>query len=235
VDRADLEWEDTGGAREYEIWVDTDRGFKSGSKKELPSEATSQMVTGLEDGQTYYWKVRVAEGEPVLSNWSEVWSFTTGLGSGQWNPFVGGVMESPANGASNVPLTPAFAWNSADWATGYEFNLARDAEFKDTFISKTGANALATTVYQSEQELEYSTTYYWRVRAVSKTGNSEWASAVFTTIPRGALPPTPPPSPPPPEQAATPLYIWVMICVGVALIVALLVLIVTTRRPSRRL
>jgi len=233
VDRADVAWSAMDGAKVYDIWVDTDPGFKSGSKKTLSSEVTSKVVTGLEDGQTYYWKVRVAAGEPVQSNWSVTWSFTTKLGAGEWNPFVGGVPEAPSNGATNVPLQPTFAWNSADWATGYEFVLAKDAAFSDTVASKTGANALSGTVYLCEQKLANSTTYYWRVRAISKTSNSEWASAVFTTEGTAPAAPKPPSAPPPPPPApGTPAYIWVIIGIGAPLVIAVIVLIVRTRRVA---
>ena len=146
---------------------------------------------------------------------------------------MGGIPESPANGATNVPLQPSFAWNPADWATGYEFILSDDPSYQ-TIVSKTGANALTNTVYLCEVVLDYETAYYWKVRAISKSSSSEWAEAVFTTM---AQAPEPPPPPPPPEEVVqepliNPLFLWVIIGIGAVLVIALIILIVRTRRVA---
>jgi hypothetical protein len=84
----------------------------------------------------------------------------------------------------------------------------------------------------SEQKLDNSTTYYWKVRAIAKTTDSEWAQGVFTTMSAPPTPPTPPPPPPEPEPPTTPMYIWVIIGVGAALVIAVIILIVRTRRVA---
>jgi hypothetical protein len=230
LDSATLAWEPLGAAEGYDVRVNTEPGFDGMDYSPADTEVPTARVTGLENGQTYYWKVRV--NDPTLSRWSETREFTTSLGAPQWNPFVGGVPESPANGANNVSLTPSFAWNPADWACGYEFVLARDAAFSDMVISKTGTSALSTTVYQCEETLANATTYYWKVRAVGKTSQSEWASAVFTTEvtpTHTPPPPTPPAKEPPP--LIEPVFFWVIIGIMGALVITLLVLIFNTRRP----
>jgi hypothetical protein len=230
-DEATLSWNDMEGADEYEIWWDTDPGFKA-AKETSTREVTGIKIDGLTDGTTYYWKVRVLAGEPVMSRWSEVWSFTTALGEPEWHPFKPSGNVAPAPGATDVPLKPTFQWNPADWATGYEFVLAKDAAYTDAIITKTGANALTTTVFVSDQELAVSTTYYWKVRAIAKTTESEWAQGVFTTMGPPPPKPTPPTKPPPPPPPTTPVYIWVIIGVGAALVVAVIILIVRTRRVA---
>jgi hypothetical protein len=231
IDEVTLKWGEVENATKYHIFVSDDPGFPY--YDHFAPTVETQRITGLEDGRTYYWKVAVHEGKPCLSLWSDVWSFTTALSAAQWNPFVGGIPEAPYNGATNVPLTPTFAWNAADWATGYEFVLAKDSAFTDAVVSKTGANALETTVYECEETLSTSTTYYWKVRAISSTSQSEWATAVFTTV--GPPPPTPkPPTPAPePEPPTTPAYIWVIIGIGAALVIVVIILIITTRRVTQ--
>jgi hypothetical protein len=230
-----VSWNDVENADYYDLWWDDDPGFPNvmAGVQNITTSVTSYRITGLEPGKTYYWKVAVSPQEPCISLWSDVWEFSTGLAAAQWNPFVGGIPEAPANGATGVPLRPTFAWNAADWATGYEFILAKDAAYKDVVVSKTGANALAGTTYQSEQKLANETTYYWKVRATSKTSSSEWAEAVFTTEPKAPPAPKPPTVVkevlPPPE---TPAYIWAIIGIGAALVIAVLILIVRTRRAG---
>lgn len=231
VDRADLSWREVDGALTYEVEYDTDSGFEQ-NPVSLFGELPSQTVTGLDDGRTYYWHVRVVENsnnEPMRSRWSATWAFTTDLGAGEWNPFIGGVPEAPPNGAIGIQIRPTFAWNAADWADGYEFILAGDAAFTEVVVSKTGTGALPATVYQCDTRLEEATTYYWKVRAVSQTSASEWATAVFTTEEKitNAVPGTATPTPVP--VPATPDYIWVIIAVGGALVITIVVLIFRNR------
>ncbi len=225
-----LAWDDMDGARGYEYEVNTDAGFDGVVIAAGSVDVTTVRITVLDAGQTYYWRVRA--DDPLWSNWSDTWSFNTAFGAGEWNPFVGGIPEAPANGATNVPLLPTFAWNRASWASGYSFELSANPDYSDPIVSKVEASSLDGTVYLCEVELEYGTTYYWRVRAGSPTSHSEWAEAVFTTMDEPPAPPPPPDEPPPPPPPTTPAYIWVIIGVGALLVIAVIVLIITTRRRA---
>jgi hypothetical protein len=131
-----------------------------------------------------------------------------------------------------VPLRPNFAWNPADWATGYEFILARDSGFANVITTLTGVNALNTTVWACDRDLDYNTTYFWKIRAISPTSYSEWAVGIFTTE-AVSSPVTPPPPPPPATTAPTSppvnlAFIWAIIGISATLVISLLVLIVRT-------
>ncbi|MFC1956315.1 hypothetical protein ACFLWZ_07385 [Chloroflexota bacterium] len=246
LDRASMTWEELASdAKEYEIRVNTRDDFKGTDESPNDTTLTSATASGLQDGITYYWKVRVLAGEKLQSRWSDVWSFTTALGEGQWNPFKGGVSEAPDPGATGVSLTPTFAWNAADWTTTYDFVLAKDAAFSDTIVNKT----VEGTTYLSESALDYSTTYYWKVRAEGASSYSEWATSVFTTMAEPEEPPPPvvveenppativiPPAPiveiPATPAPITPAFIWAIIIIGAILVIAVIVLIIRTRRVS---
>jgi hypothetical protein len=229
VDEVTLGWNAVTNATAYRIHVATNEDFVGYDPYE--STTTGRRVQNLEDGKTYYWRVAVKEGKKALSRFSDTFSFTTALAEAQWNPFVGGIPEAPVNGATGVPIRPTFAWNPADWATGYEFVLADNPAY-NPIVSKT----LDTTVYECEVDLEYSTTYYWRVRAVSASSQSEWASAVFTTMGKAAPPPTAPPpvtvtpAPQVVQQAIPDWMLITIIAIGAVLVITVIVLIVRTRR-----
>ena len=236
VDRTNkltLTWEELADADDYEVRCYADEDFRAAYKvwdKDIGDDEPVLVLTedkGIEAGTEYWWKVRVAEGEPLVSKWSVVWSTTTAMGAAQWNPFSGPVNEYPWMGATGVPIKPTFAWNTADWATGYEFVLADNDAFTDAF-TKT----LTSTVYQYETNLDYSTTYYWKVRAVSATGTSNWATGVFTTEaePIEVVEPGPPVEIPPAPAPITPAWIWAIVVIGAVLVIAVIVLIVMTRR-----
>jgi len=234
TDEVTLGWDKMDGAGYYEYRVNTDPGFKGTAYQPGTPETklTGSGVDGLNDGRTYYWKVRVMT--PILSRWSEVWSFTTGIAGAQWHPFADAENVAPVPGATGVQLQPTFQWNPADWATGYEFELSAAADYSSPIVSKTGANALTSAVWGLEQALDYSTPYYWRVKAVSKTTDSVWANGTFTTMAKAAAPPPAPTTsaapPPVVVEEVAPAYIWAIIGVGAALVIAVIVLIVRTRR-----
>jgi photosystem II stability/assembly factor-like uncharacterized protein len=181
----------------------------------------------LESGTTYYWRVRSIE--PIKSPWSELWSFAPALGGADWSPIAEPTGMSPSAGATNVPIRPAFTWNPSAGATGYEFILARDSEFTNVVVSMTGADALAGTAWSCDRNLAYSTTYFWKLRPVSPTSYGEWVTSVFTTESAPSTPSSAKSSTSPSPSIPSHL-IWIVIGMGAALIIALLILTVRTRR-----
>ena len=86
---------------------------------------------------------------------------------------------APTNGATAVAIPTTFTWTTAP-QTGvtYEIDIATDAGFTTIVDQATG---LAAATYNSAVLLS-STTYYWRVRAVTGCGQSAWSGTYdFTT------------------------------------------------------
>jgi hypothetical protein len=193
----------------------------------------------LEPGTTYYWKVRVLEGEPTLSKWSELWEFTTAMPA---IPFF--ELCSPECGANDIIITPPFSWNSVSDATSYDVQLATNGDFDPVLASGTPT----VNAWLGAPELDYSTTYYWRVRAVKDSVTSEWTTCIFTTVAEEAEVWVSPYTGEKfySEEAllahinaweaahapTTSPYIWVIIAVGALLVIAVLILIVRTRRVA---
>jgi hypothetical protein len=157
---------------------------------------------------------------------------------------------SPVPGTDDADLSPTvFDWSPVAGATSYEFQLSPNAEFvAPLLVDRTGDGSLIVTEYGYNPDLEYSKAYYFRVRAVNSNGvKSTWASGVFVTMdePEEPTPPVVIEENPPPQivvespdvvlPAATPItpaWIYVIIAVGGVLIIALIVLIVRTRRVA---
>jgi len=244
TDEATLEWFELTGADEYEIAVDTSADFDGTDVSPADTDELEATVDGLDSGTTYYWKVRVASGEPLLSPWSEVRSFITAL-----EPVEVGAIWVPEMGATDISPLPAFMWTGVDGATNYKIVIATDPTFAVT--SRVVEVMVTTNAYAPDVRLGYNTTYYWRVKAYSDSVVvSDWTTGMFTTMakPVPATPPvevvTPPPSdvivevPPaieviiPAAQVISPTWIYVIIGVGAVLAIAVVVLIVRTRRVS---
>ncbi|MFC2062485.1 WD40/YVTN/BNR-like repeat-containing protein [Chloroflexota bacterium] len=221
-DTVALAWNEMTGADDYEL----DYGVAP-----LGDLGTSTTLNNLDDATEYTWMVRVEPGAPWSSRWSDSRTFHTALGVPPWSP----TPYAPGNGATGVSLLPAFSWETASQADGYQFQL------NDSPVFATLVDVEVTTeAYQVTTELEYGTTYYWRVRALK--GNdaiSRWSEvSVFTTMEEGADPPTPvttittTEAPPPVvlPTAIPPALLWTIIGIGALLIIAVIVLIVRTRR-----
>jgi len=198
VSNVSLDWETLSGATEYEWQLNYNTDFSSvPAGFEGTSGASSAHLPNLSPATTYYWRVRVTA--PVLSPWSEKWSFTTSLGSEATAP----ELESPAAGAVGVSASPIFQWSAIAGADGYELVVSTRAAFDNPTILKTDSYALPSNAWQCNVNLNYDTTYYWRVRAVNGNTHSAWSAVgAFTTESAPSLgsgiiaEASPPPQPP---------------------------------------
>jgi hypothetical protein len=223
--QATLEWEALDNATLYEIkvYVECPECLNPLEMKELTTSpyttsATCITITGLTPGMKYFWKVRVACNSPQVSKWSDYRSFDTALSDT--------VFCSPECGAEDITLTPNFSWSEVTLATGYEIEVSLTEDFATILASGTPT----INAWDGVPELDYSTTYYWRVRAVKDGIYSGWTYCLFSTLDE-------PPAPVEPVEPVdviieevTPMWIWVIIGIGGALTIAVIILIVTTRR-----
>jgi hypothetical protein len=191
------------------------------------------QVAEFNPGTTYYWKTRVAQDGPMYSPWSETRSFKV-------EGAVAFAVAGPPVGGSGVELNPTFSWNPYEGASGYNLEVSTSPDFST--VTWVGRRSIDGTFYKAEEMLEYNTTYYWRV--TPKEGGPS-LSGVFTTMPEPVAPappivvePTPPAPPPtvievpgaPIPQPIPPIILWVIIAIGALLFIALIILIIRTRR-----
>jgi hypothetical protein len=220
---------------------DTDIDTDTITKVVGPLGASNQQAEFM-PGQTYYWRVRVAENGPQYSPWSAARSFRVAQA-------VSFGLTSPAMGATDVGIMPTLTWNEFEGAIGYEVMVGEDPTFAIIDFSHSSEQ----TFYQITEPLAYGTTYYWRVRGVTGPAPAKkaapggpWMTGVFTTMAKPEKPeptvitvPEPAPPAPPaqiiqvpvPQPQPIPSYLlWTIIGVGAILVIALIILIVRTRR-----
>ena len=219
--RVVLSWQGKIGAASYQYQVALDEAMLTVIAGASGYTAGQVVDVELWLDTTYYWRVRVAAnpvGAPLLSQWSETWSFNTPLGPGAARP----ILENPEAGQEDVVLRPVLEWSGLIDTINYELIVAEDCDWGNLVVDKTGTAALGTvTVYAITTDLEYGTDYCWKVRALSATSESPWSDiGTFTTIaePTAA------------EAAPTPAWVWVVIAISAILLIAVIVLIVRTRR-----
>jgi len=133
------------------------------------------------------------------------------------------MLKVPESGSSDVSRSPGFSWVGFPDTTKYEFILAEDAALTQVVIKA----AVPGSAYQYSGELDWSTTYFWQVRAVEPVP-SEPAIGTFTVMPK-PQPSAPPTIPIAPPKPATPLWIWFVIGI-VALLTILIIVLCLVRR-----
>jgi len=233
-----LFWQEMAGATSYQYQVAIDASFKT----KIASEFTTSLATPplkLNPNTTYYWRVRVADegsilGAPLISPWSEVRKFKTAIGASMARP----KLEAPWPGEPDVALSPTFEWSGIEWAEVYEYELAVDPTttaggyFSTPLVALVGTDSLVSTAWKCDATLDYTTRYYWHVKAIGVDTDTPWSDVgTFTTMSKA-----PPPVEPggdiviPPVQQITPAWIWAIVIIGAILVIAVIVLIVTTRR-----
>ena len=198
--------------------------FPAGAASSAFGAAPPFLVSQLEPGHTYYYRVRArraATGQAMLSPWG-VGSFTTAVGLPASASYYGLALLSPPNGCVSCPVKPvSFSWSPFKDTTKYRFVLAKDAAMSQVVVTAT----TMTTGYAYEGTLDYSASYFWRVMTV-EPAPSDW-SATFSLQTMAAPGPAPAL---PPAQPATPLWAWVVIGGGSILVIATVVLIFAIRR-----
>jgi hypothetical protein len=199
----------------------------------------------------YKYQVRAtaeASGATLTSQWSAPRTLSIQSGGLIVPNVFGPQLLSPTPGATGVALNPGFAWAPQFGATKYTFKLATDAALTKT-VGGTPADLTAPS-FQPATPLDNDTTYFFSVNVKEPTVGPV-AIGSFRTIAKPVVAPppitiaAPPPqatftlpppvtivlpAPLPPPAPITPGWIYAIIAIGAVLVIAVIVLIVRTRR-----
>jgi len=247
VANVNFTWSRMSLATSYTLFIALDAGFTELVVAPVAVPSTLGTVSSIQGGgtflpgTTYYWRVAVTT--PISSAFSETRSFVV-------QPTAASVpsVASPENGGTIDSTSPAFSWTPAAGATLYQFQLSTTPDFATTLVDEQLASAgIAPAV-----ALDRGTTYFWRVKALQPV-DGDWSTVANFMVAMAAPAPTPPvvietvpppvieipPAPPatvveippaPPVEKIAPAYIWAIIIIGAVLVIAVIVLVVRTRR-----
>ena len=190
----------------YRIQVNTNQTFDDvmmwdSTKTEFPSPITngarssdiSYSGTTLAWDTTYYWKVKFWDNYDGESNWSEVGQFTMNYKPNQPSSLE---TESLTNPGQVIDTTPEFTaiyvdTNSGDTSVYYRIEVNTASDFlgtsmwdstKTEFPSPITNGDRSSEISYSGTTLEWSSTYYWRIKLWDNyDAESDWsATAQFT-------------------------------------------------------
>jgi hypothetical protein len=162
-----FEWLTVKKADKYTVQVAKDNQFQNIVFEGPADNENSHMVTTLEYGITYHWRV-MASNDSNSGYWSEVRKFTTSLEAAS--------LLSPEDYSKNVVVPVEFKWDGPKIATAFHFQLAKDEAFKE-LVEEDTLKEKSLIV----SGLEFGR-YYWRVRFLADDLVGSWAEAwTFTT------------------------------------------------------
>lgn len=173
-----LEWAAVSTAKTYDIEYTTDKDYFDSSDKTTTIssiESTSYEKTGLENGDTYFFRLR-AVNDSGNSPWSEISSVVVGKDPGApttWASTTTVIVGEPlilywvhnAEDGSSQTIAELEIYSNGS-ATIYTIRNSTEEDEKD----KTSSYRLNTSIYTE------GTTLKWRVRTAGVTGNyGDWS------------------------------------------------------------
>ena len=162
--RPTLTWNAVSGAAKYEVY--RARSLNGDYIKYSTVTGTSYTNTSyIENGNTYYYKVRALKSDGTAGAWSSVVSVTYKQ-----------TLSAPAvTGGNDAQGRPTLKWNAVTGAAKYEVYRARSKDGTYTKYSTTTG-----TAYTNSSYLTSGATYYYKVRALGANGNAGPYSAVVS-------------------------------------------------------
>ena len=162
--RPTLTWKAVTGAAKYEVY--RARSKDGDYIKYSTVTGTSYTNTSyIENGNTYYYKVRALKSDGTAGAWSSVVSVT----------YKQTLSAPTVTGGNDAQGRPTLTWNAVSGAAKYEVYRARSKDGTYTKYSTTTG-----TAYTNSSYLTSGATYYYKVRALDANGNAGPYSAVVS-------------------------------------------------------
>ena len=168
--RPTLKWKAVTGAAKYEVY--RARSKDGDYIKYSTVTGTSYTNTSyIENGNTYYYKVRALKSDGTAGAWSSIVSVTYRAAST-------GTLSAPAvTGGNDSQGRPTLTWKAVSGAAKYEVYRARS--LNGDYIKYS---TVTGTSYTNISYIENGNTYYYKVRALKSDGTAgAWSSIVSVT------------------------------------------------------
>ena len=87
-------------------------------------------------------------------------------------------LSAPTNNTTNASVNATLSWSSSQYAQSYTVEVASNSNFSNIVFSQSGVSETSLVVSAT---LNYTTQYYWRVKAVNVIGTRASGTYNFTT------------------------------------------------------
>ena len=168
--RPTLKWNAVTGAAKYEVYRARSRSGEY-IKYSTVTGTSYTNTSYIENGNTYYYKVRALKSDGTAGAWSSIVSVTYRAAS------TGTLSAPTVTGGNDAQGRPTLKWNAVSGAAKYEVYRARS---KDGDYIKY--STVTGTSYTNTSYIESGNTYYYKVRALKSDGTAgAWSSVVSVT------------------------------------------------------
>ena len=168
--RPTLKWNAVTGAAKYEVYRARSRSGEY-IKYSTVTGTSYTNTSYIENGNTYYYKVRALDANGTAGAWSSIVSVTYRAAS------TGTLSAPTVTGGNDAQGRPTLKWNAVTGAAKYEVYRARS---KDGDYIKY--STVTGTSYTNISYIENGNTYYYKVRALDANGTAgAWSSIVSVT------------------------------------------------------
>lgn len=168
-----LVWNDVSGADSYQVQLSRNFMHTIRIFDETVTGTSVTIDSQLDNSTLYFWRVR-AIGPSGTSNWSSTFRFTTQLGLPDQVALI-----SPQDEFINARPGFEFRWQNVPGVDNYDLQVSTTPDFSNLVIEES----LSNNSFSNTQNLDFSTNYFWRVRASNVTGTTDWSEVwSFTTI-----------------------------------------------------
>lgn len=171
-----LSWQAVDDTDSYSLQVSTSSDFSTTVTDLSALTSTQVEIDEIAQETTHFWRVR-AENEVGTGEWSDVWSFTTE--QEPTDPPAKVTLLTPEDESVDVTASPVYTWESIADAETYTLQVSK---FDDFSKLENDFTELRTTE-RIIRNYDFSTQYFWRVRAFNDGGAGEWSDVwTFTTM-----------------------------------------------------
>jgi hypothetical protein len=154
-------WNSTTGAATYQIQVDDDNSFTSPVVDESGITLTSYLVSGLNEGSIYYWRVKAINNCEGEGSWSSIWDFTTSA------EIPGNVtLISPADNSGCLGTEVTCEWTPGVNTAASHLQIDNDPDFSSPVYDQddlAGTSAIVSGLSEGSY-------YYWHVQGINACG-----------------------------------------------------------------
>ena len=168
--RPTLTWKAVTGAAKYEVYRARSRSGEY-IKYSTVTGTSYTNTSYIEDGNTYYYKVRALKSDGTAGAWSSIVSVTYRAAS------TGTLPAPTVTGGNDAQGRPTLTWKVVTGAAKYEVYRARSRSGEYIKYSTVTGTSYTNTSY-----IEDGNTYYYKVRALKSDGTAgAWSSIVAVT------------------------------------------------------
>ena len=188
-----LDWENDPDAHTFTIEYSVTPDFATPTPTSVTNLRTSELTvaTPLGDGD-WYWRVQATDAAGNTGNWSATGQFSVDTSGYCASDPDQPVLLEPADGASNVTLTPtltASAFSDTNNCTTHwksRWQISEDPLFQDLTANINAVGKALTGWQVPPAALIPGTIYYWRVRYWGESGNKSPWSPTYSLTTRAA-------------------------------------------------